>query len=77
MRVNPSPVIPLFIVLVENGDTCGIDLEWIYNRGGERCYYGDDILLSRGGDLTKAFLFCIFAVGKVIVYLSDGSFKYY
>jgi hypothetical protein len=29
------------------------------------------------GDLTKAFLFCIFAVGKVIVQLFDRSFKYY
>jgi hypothetical protein len=37
MRVNPSPVIPLFIVLVEDGDTYGTDFDWIYNGGGEGC----------------------------------------
>jgi hypothetical protein len=77
MRVNPSPVIPLFIVLVEDGDTCGTDFGWIYNGGDEGCMIVMIFYFQGGGGLTKAFLFCIFAVGKVIVQLSDRSFKYY
>jgi hypothetical protein len=35
MRVNPSPIIPLFIVFIEDGDTYGTDFGWIHNRGCE------------------------------------------
>jgi hypothetical protein len=35
MRVNLSPVIPLFIAVVEDGETCAVDFGWICDRSGE------------------------------------------
>jgi hypothetical protein len=35
MRVNLSPVIPLFIAVVEDGETCEVDFGWICDRSGE------------------------------------------
>jgi hypothetical protein len=64
MRVNPSPVFPLFIAFIEDGDTSGTDFRWICFRGTEGCVIVVMFYFQGGGVLTKAFLFCIFAVEK-------------
>jgi hypothetical protein len=64
MRVNPSPAFPLFIVFVEDGDTCGTDFGWICFRGVEGYVIVAMFYFQEGGVLTKAFFCCIFAVEK-------------
>jgi hypothetical protein len=64
MRMNPSPAFPLFIVFVEACDTFGTDFGWICFRGVEGYLIVAMFYFQGGGVLTKAFLFCIFAVEK-------------